>query len=182
MKSRGPWKILSSELKYKNPWIEVTEDKVLRPDGNPGIYGTVNILPGISVVAIDDDGYAHLVEVFQYGLGQNSIETVSGALDKGETPLAAAKRELKEELGIEAADWVDLGVIHQYTSIVKDAPQQLFLARKLKFGKFEREGTEVLKPVKVKFSEAVRWVLQSKIVDAQSGMAIMKANEYLRTK
>jgi ADP-ribose pyrophosphatase len=180
MRQHGPWKVKKHVLKYKNPWIAVHEDQVIRPDGKPGIYGTVRFLPGISVVVLDDKDCVYLVELFQYALGRKSIETVSGGMDKGETPLQTAKRELKEELGMEAKEWADLGVIHMYTSIISGAPQHLFLARKLKKTRMKREGTEVLKPIKVKLSQAVGWVLESKIVDAQSSMAILKANEYLK--
>ena len=40
--TRSPWRTLGSRNVYENPWISVREDKVIRPDGEPGIYGVVH--------------------------------------------------------------------------------------------------------------------------------------------
>ena len=67
MKEHGPWKIKESVIKYKNPWIEVREDKVIRPDGKSGIFGVVNMKHGISVLPMDDEGFVYLTEEFNEG-------------------------------------------------------------------------------------------------------------------
>mgnify|MGYP001618148539 FL=1 len=84
MKQHGPWKIKKSATKYKNPWLEVIEDQVIRPDGKPGIYGVVKMKPGVSVLALDEHEIAYLISEFHYTLGKESVEVVSGAMDKGE--------------------------------------------------------------------------------------------------
>ncbi len=119
MIKNGPWTIKASEEKYKNPWIRVQEDKVIRPDGKDGIFGIVEMVSGISVLPLDEEGFVYLTDEFHYGLQQNSIEVVSGAIDNDEKPIEAAKRELKEELGIEAENWVDFGLINPFTTVVK---------------------------------------------------------------
>ena len=181
MKKHGPWQIMSSELKYKNPWMEVTEDKVIRPDGKPGIYAIAKVKSGVSILAMDDEGFVYLTCEFKYALGEESIETVSGGIDQDETPLNAAKRELKEELGIDASEWTDLGIVNPLTGYVV-SPAIVFLARKLKFGKASQEGTEKIKKLKVSFEEAVRLVMESKITHGQSCVLILKAHEYLRKR
>ncbi|MBW3018891.1 NUDIX hydrolase, partial [Candidatus Woesearchaeota archaeon] len=160
------------------PWITVKEDKVIRPDGKPGIYGTVNMIGGISVLPIDEEGFVYLTEEFKYAIGRNSIEVVSGGIDKGESPLEAAKRELKEELGIEAEEWTDLGSMDPFTSVVS-SPATLFLARKLKFSDTNPEGTEKIKVLKVKFEEAVQMVMDSKITHGQSCVLLLKSKVFL---
>jgi ADP-ribose pyrophosphatase len=111
MNTNGPWKIKESQEKYKNSWISVREDKVVRPDGKDGIFGVVEILEGVSVLPLDSDGYVYLTDEFHYAVEKNSIEVVSGAIDKNEKPLDAAKRELKEETGILAKKWTNLGIV-----------------------------------------------------------------------
>src|SRR3989344_4829272 len=86
MKKYGPWMIKSSEIKYKNPWIEVREDIVIRPDGKDGIFGVVNMKAGVSILAFDDE-HVYLTKEFKYGIGAESIETISGGIDEGEEPL-----------------------------------------------------------------------------------------------
>ena len=110
---------------------------------------------------------------------QDSIEVVSGAIDEGETNLEAAKRELKEELGIEAGEWIELGLVNPFTTVVK-SPATIYLARNIKFTEADPEGTEKINLVKVKFDDAVRMVMESEITHGQSCVLILKASEYLR--
>ena len=91
--------------------------------------------------AVDGEGFAQLVRPFRYAIERESIEVVNGAIDEGEEPLDAARRELQEELGIEAGEMLDLGPLDADTSQVL-SPSRLFLARELKFSEPNPEGTE----------------------------------------
>ena len=180
-KRNGQFIIKNSIQKYKNPWIEVTEDQVIRPDGKPGIFGIVRMVDGVAVLPLDEDGFVYLTREFHYAIGMEDVETVSGAIDENEKPLDSAKRELKEELGMEAEDWIDLGLANPFTTVVKSS-QRMFLARKLSFGKDDQEATENIKLVKVKLEEAVEMVMNSEITHGASCVLILKANEYLKDK
>src|SRR5262245_53105601 len=103
MKPHGPWKIVASHELYRDPWIVIRKDDVIRPDGKPGIHSVIGINAGVTVLALDEQGCVHLTEEFHYAVGRVTLEAVSGAIDAGEDTLAAARRELREELGIEAA-------------------------------------------------------------------------------
>jgi ADP-ribose pyrophosphatase len=174
MKKNGPFQIKGTLKKYENPWLSVREDQVIRPDGKDGIYGVVTILPGISVLPIDEEGNVYLEELFEYAIEQTGIETVSGGIDKNETPLEAAKRELKEELGITAEEWMDLGLVNPFTSTV-NSPATLFVAKKLSFGTAALEGTEQFKVLKMPFSQALQMAVESKITHGPSAVLILKA-------
>jgi 8-oxo-dGTP pyrophosphatase MutT (NUDIX family) len=178
MKQHGPWKIKSGEVKYKSPWVEVREDAVIKPDGKDGIYSVVILPPGISVLPIDDEGYVYIEESFRYAVGHDSIEAIAGIIDKGEKPLEAAKRETKEETGIEAAQWTALGYMDPFTGSVHSGVS-MFLARQLSFGKPEPEGSEQIKVLKVKLEEAVQFVFDGRITHGQSCVLILKAARYL---
>ena len=66
----GPWRRLSTRPIYENPWIEVREDQVIRPDGNPGIYGVVEFQNwAIGVVPLAENGDTFLVGQYRYTLG-----------------------------------------------------------------------------------------------------------------
>ncbi len=180
-KKHGPWTIVSSETKYKNPWIEVVEDKVIRPDGKPGIYGVVNLAhgKGVCVLAIDEKNFVYLTHEFKYASGKEHLEGVAGGLDAGETPLEAAKRELKEEAGIEASEWLDVGSVEPFTGIFKHEVH-LFIAKNLTFGNPQREGTEVsMKIAKMKLEEALEKVMKSEITNGPSVALILKAKLFL---
>lgn len=177
---RGPWTVKERVQKYNNPWIDVVEDKVIRPDGADGIYATVKIKAGVSVLPVDENGFVYLIEIFQYAINRNSIETASGACEVDESPLDTAKRELKEELGIIAEEWVNLGMTNPMTSVI-DSPTCLFMAKKLKFVQAQPEGTETIRPIKMKLEEAVKMIMDGKITDNQSSVCILKAQEYFKT-
>lgn len=174
MREHGPWIIRSTRPIHRDPWVAVTMDDVIRPDGKPGTYTVVQLKPGVSVLAQDDEGFVYLTEEFRYAVGRMSLEVVSGGIDTGEEAKAAGQRELKEELGIEAAAWTDLGTMDPFTSMVL-SPARLFLARGLTFGEHEREGTEQIRCVKMRLEEAVQRVLASKITHSPSCLLILKA-------
>lgn len=178
-RQHGPWKIRHSNLKYRNEFLELRKDRVLRPDGEPGTYAMVELKPGVCVLALDDEDQVHLVRQFRYALGSESLEAVAGARAPDEDAQAAAARELREELGAEAERWTDLGALDLDTSIVH-SPVRLFLAHGLRFGQPEREGTETMQSVRLPLQEAVQRVLRSEITHAATAVLVLKAAHALQ--
>ena len=179
-KKYGPWTIKSSETTYKDEFAEFRVDEVVKPDGKPGRFAVFKMLPGVSALALDDEGFVYLIRQFRYGIGRESVEVVSGALDEeGESEEEAARRELREELGIEAAKLTDLGLIDAVTSQAY-APARIYLGRGLKFTETDQDGSEVIRPLKVTIDEAVRMVMDAEITHALSCVLILKVNEFLR--
>lgn len=179
MRENGPWKIKSTTAKYKSELIELYEDEVVKPNGEPGTYSIVRVKPGVCVLPVDEEGFVYLARDFRYALGRECVEAVAGAIDEGEPRADAARRELKEELGIEATDFVELGLVDPMPSLV-DSPSHLFLARgRLKFKEKELEAGENVRTMKVKLSEAVRMVIESEITHGASCVLILRANDYL---
>lgn len=175
MREHGPWKIKSTQWVYRDPWVQVQRDEVVRPDGQSGTYAVVHIKPGVCVLAMDEESNVYLTEEFHYAVGKVTIECVSGGRDGDEPPIDAARRELREELGIEADEWTDLGQLDPFTASVL-SPTQLFLARRLRFLEAAPEGTEQIQLVKLAFEQAVEAVLSSVISHAPSMTAILKAH------
>ena len=173
-RQHGPWQILARRDVYRDPWIDVTRDEVLRPDGQPGSHCIVRLKAGVSVLALDNEGVAHLTEEFHYAVGRTTLEVVSGGIDEGESPAEAARRELQEELGITAEEWIDLGQCDPSTSVVT-SPTRLYLARKLTFGSTAMEGTEQIHRREVPFETAVQMALDGRISHAPSALLILKA-------
>ncbi|HEY8558826.1 MAG TPA: NUDIX hydrolase [Pyrinomonadaceae bacterium] len=174
-RKNGDWTIKNTRKIFENDFFKVFDDDVIRPDGKDGKYATISLVRGAAVLAIDDEGFVYLTKQFRYAIGRDDLEVVSGAIED-EEPLAAAKREIKEELGIEADEWTDLGILESDTSIT-NSTAHLFLARRLKFGEPEREGTEQIETVKMKFSEALDKVMKGEITHGQTIVLILKANQ-----
>lgn len=174
MKTKGSWKVVSSKTVYKNPWMTVREDSVIRPDGKPGIFGVATLLPGSSVLPITDDGYVYITEEYRYGVERDSIEAASGGMDKNETPLETAKRELLEETGLIADEWINCGMVDPLTSVIV-APQYLFIAKGLKQGEAKPEETELIKIHKIMFDDLYQMVIDGKITHAPTCVLILQA-------
>ena len=177
-KRKGLWQVEETVQLYKNGWLEVCEDKVIRPDNQAGSFVTVRMRPGVSVLAVDEARQVYLTSEFRYAIERQSIEVVSGGVEADELPLSAARRELREELGIEAAEWTDLGSVDPFTSLVH-SPATLFLARNLSFVDTDCDDTEIIQLVKVQLSEAVRMVMESEITHGPSCVLILKTNYFL---
>jgi len=178
-RKHGPYTIKSSRCLHKDEFVEMFLDEVVKPDGEPGQYATMRMRPGVAVLAVDGDGVAHLVRSFRYAAGKECVEVVQGMIDEGEGAETAARRELREELGVEAEELTDLGLVDAITSQVF-SPARIFLARRLTFGKTDRDSGERLQPVKVKFDEAVRMVMDGEITQGTSCALILKATLFLK--
>ena len=137
----SPWRTLSAREVYRNPWLAVTEYQVIRPDGEPGVYGVVDPGDNVTVVALDDDEQVWIVEDFIFPIQARGWFLPTGAIDHGEEPLLAAQRELVEETGLRAAQWELLGAFYLSPGIASQR-SYLYLARGLTPGAPQREATE----------------------------------------
>lgn len=170
------WKKLDSRVVYENRWIRVREDAVVRPDGGEGIYGVVEMIsPAVFVVALTDADEVVLVAQERYTIGTRSLEVPAGATD-GEDALVAARRELREETGLVAAEWRALGRMNALNGIA-NAPELVFLATRLapapEGDARDEEGiTEVLR---VPFAEVLRMIAAGEIVDGETIAALALA-------
>jgi 8-oxo-dGTP pyrophosphatase MutT (NUDIX family) len=173
MRQYGPWRIKSTAEKYGNEHFRVQEDQVIQPDGESGIYGTIHTKPGVAILVKDETGDVFLTKQFRYSVGKDSVELVTGAIDSGESPLQAAQREVREEIGMEAVEWQELGVIDLDTSIVK-CPIHLFVATASTFIGKEQEGTEQIETVKYSFDDALNMALRGEITHAPSCTLLFK--------
>ncbi len=172
--AHGPWTVLSTRHPHRDAFIDVVVDEVVQPDGARGQYATVRMTTGVTVLPVDAEGRVHLVRQFRYALGAESLEAPAGGVEDGEAPLAAARRELHEETGIEAETWQPLGTVHIDTSIVH-CPDHLFVARGLTFTEPDRDDTEDMNMVRMPLAEAVEAVVRGDIVQASTCVLILRA-------
>lgn len=175
MAEHNPWRTLESAVRYDNPWIRVREDQVRRPDGQPGIYGVVEFKHrAIGVVPVTDDGDTFLVGQYRYPLHCYSWEIPEGGGALGESPLAAARRELQEETGITAGRWTYLGDLHTSNSVT-DELGAVYLAEQLAFGPSAPEGTERLELRRLPLEAAYRMAMTGEITDALAIVGLARA-------
>jgi ADP-ribose pyrophosphatase len=170
----NPWKITSEEIIYDNPWINLTEYKVINPSGNPGIYGKVHFKNiAIGVLPLDEELNTYLVGQYRFALGQYSWEMPEGGGPLGSDPLESAKRELLEETGLKAQSWSELLRMHLSNS-VSDELSIIYLARDMQQFEPEPEETEQLIVKKLPFEEVYQMVCNGEITDSMTVAAVLK--------
>ncbi|MEM7549157.1 MAG: NUDIX hydrolase [Bacteroidota bacterium] len=173
-KTKNPWKTLSVEKVYDNPWIKVEEHQVLNPSGNNGIYGKVHFKNlAIAVIPLDEDFNTWIVGQYRYTLDEYSWEVPMGGGKMADTILSSAQRELKEETGLTASKWQNFLKIHTSNSVT-DEVGYAFVAEGLTEGETEFEDTEDLKIQKLPFRQVYEMVLNGEITDCLSVASILK--------
>lgn len=133
---------LSSRRVYANAWMTVREDTFRREDGSTGVYGVVDKPTYALVIAVQDE-HVHLVEQFRYPLGERRWEFPQGtAPHRAELePAVLARRELREETGLQAGRLVLLGILDVAPGMCSQRGH-VFLASDLVAGKPDREPEE----------------------------------------
>ncbi len=172
MSETNPWQRRSRRVAYENAWLTVWHDEVLRPDGNPGIYGVVHFpTRAVGVVPLDDDDRVLLVGQYRYTLDRYSWEIPEGGALRDEDPQAGAARELREETGYVATDWREL-LRADLSNSVSDEEAILYVATGLVPGEAAPEGTERLDLRWVPFEDAVAMCADGTIRDAMTVLAL----------
>ena len=175
----GPYEILMSHPVYENGWLKLREDRVKHRDGQESTFAIVTMKPGVTVLPMEADGSVHLVREFRYAVAEATLEAVSGAIESGETPEQTGLREIGEEVGLVASEWVDMGVVNPFTSLVH-SPNHMFLARKLSHIRRSPQAGERVEVVTMPFEDAYRAVLRGEITHGASCVVILKTWEFLQ--
>lgn len=133
-----------------------------------------------AVLPIDNDGNVYLVRQFRAPVGRVLLEIPAGKLDyKGEDRKSAAQRELREETGLIAEEWIHLNDMLSTVGFC-DECISLFLARGLSAGESDPDEDEFVNVVKMPFTEAVDMVMNNEISDSKTVCALMMAYKILK--
>ncbi|KKR72168.1 MAG: NUDIX hydrolase [Microgenomates group bacterium GW2011_GWC1_41_8] len=180
MKSKKEkWLVKSSKYVYKDPWIRLRIDNVVRANGERGNYSVAELKGGIGVVSLTKDNKIVIVGQYRYAPDRYSWEIPKGAFSRfgsTETPLDTAKRELEEETGITTHKWQEITTVHTLLGSTNDKVF-LFLATDIKVGKPHPENTESISIRQVSFDTFFEMVNKQEITDATSIAAVALAEK-----
>ena len=159
--------LISSVQKYKNDLFSVSEEHVVDPSGFEIRRAIVHHIGSAVMMAVDDR--KRILLVHQYRLPARSYlwELPAGRLDKGETPLQAAKRELAEETGYRARHWKKLVTFYPSPGYVAEK-MTIFLATELTAGKAAPMEDERIETRWFTGQEIERGIRSGKIVDGKT--------------
>lgn len=174
MEEHNPWTTIDSHKIYENQWIGLTEHNVINPSGGKGIYGEVHFKNyAIGIMVLDEDHNTWLVGQYRFPLKAYSWEIPEGGGPLESDPLDSAKRELLEETGLTANEWIEMQRIHLSNSVSNELGI-IYMARDLSQGESSPEETEQLVIRKLPFDEAYQMVMNGEITDSLSVAAILK--------
>lgn len=169
---------ISSEVILDGGWIKVKRDKVKLPSGNIGQREFI-IHPGaVIIVPMFDDGNILFERQFRYPLNQIFIELPAGKIDPGEDLMLTAQRELLEETGYQAAEWVYLGLQHPCIGYATEVIH-ILLARGLNAGKPSRDEDEALQLFAMSIDESLAKIQSGEITDGKTIVSLMWAEKFL---
>ncbi|MDQ3098562.1 MAG: NUDIX hydrolase [bacterium] len=173
------WRTVSSRIAYENKWMKIREDKVIRPDGREGLYGVIETAPSVYIVPLSEKEEIYLIGQFRYPTQMASWEIPAGGSDN-EDLMLAAKRELKEELGLESGEMIKLGVSQQWNGLSNEIGS-IFLARELKeVGGNEQAEEGISAFCKIPLEDALALIRNGTISDSQTITAVMMTLLYLK--
>ena len=171
---------VSSEMIRAGRILDMKVDRVRVYNGALASRELVRHLGAVCIVPVTEDGQIILERQYRYPIDQVLTEIPAGKLDyAGEDPLEAAKRELREETGYHAVEWVYLGDFYP-AAAYSDERIRVFLARGLSQGERDLDPDENINLFTLPLEEAVNAVMRGEVPDGKSQLAILKAAEYLK--
>lgn len=163
---------LSRREVYRNAWVTVEAHRIVHATGAPGEHVLI-VTPQSCGVVVEDRGDLLFARQPRFAARKYVTEIVKGGSNAGERPLDSAKRELREELGITAGSWSELGTLQEIPSIV-EPPLILFLAQDIEYGRPEPMDEEGIALVRLKVAEALNAAVSGEIDDAVTVAALFR--------
>jgi ADP-ribose pyrophosphatase len=163
-----PWQRLASETVYRCRVFSLRCDRSRSPrTGADHDFYVLEAGDWVNVVPITPSGEIVLIRQYRHGIGDFTFEIPGGMVDPEDaSPLAAARREMREETGYDSADLVPLGVVHPNPAIQGNRCHT-FLARDVvKRGEPSFDGTEEAEVVLVPAADVPSWVREGRISHA----------------
>ena len=166
-------KTLSSEVIFEGRVITLTNDVALLENGETAGREVVHHHGGACILPYFEDGTLCVVRQFRYAMQQELWELPAGKLEKGEDPFEAAKRELDEECGLTADNYISLG---QFFPTVGYDTEVIYtwVATGLHKTQMHLDADEFLTPDRVPLDKAYEMVMSGEIRDGKTIAGILK--------
>jgi len=175
------FKLIDSREVFKGEVLSLKVDTIELPSGRKSEREVITHRGAVGIIPVDESGMIMLVSQFRHAVDKYLLEIPAGKLDAGETPLECGRRELEEEIGVEAGVIDELARFYT-TPGYSDEFFYLYIALELKKGKASQPEEEITGVVEVTFDEAMKMIKTQEIEDGKTIAAIGLALEYLKSK
>ena len=178
LKELGETRLSTQEI-FNGKILHVIRDSVRLPNGDETGRELIRHVGAVCVVPVTDDGKVYVERQYRYPLDMVITEIPAGKLDsKTENRLDAAKRELMEETGLTADEWIDMGLYYPAAAYT-DEKITMYLAKGLHEGERKLDEDEFLNVVQVPLTELVNDIMNGDITDGKTQAALLKAARLL---
>jgi ADP-ribose pyrophosphatase len=164
---------------YQGSFLRVERHEVVLPNGHLAAREFIRHPGAIMVVPFLDNAEVVLERQYRYPHHKSFIEFPAGKIDPQESDRACAERELREETGYEAREWIHLGTIHNAIAY-SDERIEIFLARGLTAGRSQLDQEEFLEVFTAPLAELLQWIAQGLVTDVKTIIGAYWAERYLR--
>ena len=158
---------IDSKLSYDGNFLKVRKDNARMPDGSVSSREYITHPGAVAILALLDNGKILMERQFRYAPQQEFIEIPAGKIDPGEDILVTAKRELLEETGYVANEWVHLSTAWPCIGYA-DERLEYFMAKGLVHHGGKLDDGEFLEVFELGVDDAIDWVRQGKINDSKT--------------
>lgn len=175
-----PEKTLKREVIYKGKVLEYVLDTV---DVNGKAAGREMVFHpgGVAVVAIDSDGCVCMIRQFRKPYEKAILEIPAGKIDPSEPPIECGMRELKEETGYTASEFISLGKFYPSVGYTNEVIH-IFLAKGLTKGEASPDDDEYVDIERIPMDKLVSMIMSGEIKDGKTIAGILKAKYILENK
>jgi ADP-ribose pyrophosphatase len=170
--------LLTSQLAYRGDFIQIHKDDVRLPDGTTASREYIKHPGAVAILAILDNGNLVMERQFRYAPRREFIELPAGKIDHGEDALHTAQRELLEETGYVAREWVHLTTAWPCIGYA-DERMEYYLARGLTHQGSQLDEGEFLEVFELPLEEAIEWVRLGKINESKTIVGLFWLEKYL---
>jgi ADP-ribose diphosphatase len=172
-----PVQVLSSNVVFNSKVFSVTSDEIVEPSGLRARRDIIRHPGSVVILAIEErksEPSVLLIRQYRYTANEELWELPAGRIDEGENALQAAKRELAEETGYSASEWMPALCYYASPGFL-DETMTVFAARDLRRGKATPEEDERITSRLVPLSRAVQWVMSGKVHDGKAIAGVLWA-------
>lgn len=170
---------VESNAVYDGALLHVRRDTVRLPDGSTSVREYITHPGAVAVLALHDNGNLIMERQYRYAAGCEFFEIPAGKIDHGEYILITGQRELLEETGYTAHEWVHLTTTYPCIGY-GDEKIYYFLARGLSMQERSLDEGEFLEVFELSLPDALDWVRLGKINDSKTIIGLFWLEKYLK--
>lgn len=169
---------IESRAVYDGCLLHVRHDTVRLPDGNTSVREYITHPGAVAVLALTDEGKLIMERQYRYGPRREFFEIPAGKIDHGEDTLITGQRELLEETGYVASEWIHLTTTYPCIGY-GDEKIEYYFARGLQLQERHLDDGEFLEVFQLSLPEAIDWIRQGKINDSKTMIGVFMLEKYL---